>query len=367
VNESQFQRAQQLGEDDDRWMNVSEQDVDTILEQRAGAPAKAREAEDSRMDVDDDDDGKVQQTADRLRNLAQKVESFVGGRGDIEGALFDDEHDEDSDDEEMALSDGLGDMDSDEDSDDEGRQKAKQEAMDKLVPPLADGEYGQMPAAYYTNSQRVAPGIDVDDALGDAGNEGSKDAKMKESGGRPETSPSRAIRAPILARDRYDGVDSDDDSDPDEDGNGKPDLDMRAKIEDLEDDEDVESEEDRPVIGDGEDELEVDMEVERDEFLNFAREALGIDGALWDKIVKDRVERGGTWSNRYRVIYIDLLALNFSPVHSAAYVPSFEKPHSNTSSAVPSLPSAAAQQGGRSTTTIGESPPARHSLNPVAR
>lgn len=79
------------------------------------------------------------------------------------------------------------------------------------------------------------------------------------------------MRPPIIPRDRYDGVDSDDETDEEE----------------FEDDE---SEEDRPqVVG----EIEIDMDEEEEEFLEFSRQALGITDEQWSTIIKDRKDRGG--------------------------------------------------------------------------
>lgn len=118
---------------------------------------------------------------------------------------------------------------------------ARRAAMDKLVPSLEPAEYGQMPASFHANSQRA--------------------------------SPTRPIRQPILPRDKYDGVDSDDESDDEDVG-----------------DQDDESEEDQPqIVG----EVEVDMGDEEDEFLEFSRQALGISDEQWGDIVRDRQGRGG--------------------------------------------------------------------------
>ncbi|KAH7104302.1 SGT1-domain-containing protein [Auriculariales sp. MPI-PUGE-AT-0066] len=289
INEGQFQAAQQQQEDDDSWMNVTEQDVDTLMDERAGAAqVQSSTQHTDTMQVDSDDGGHVEQTAERLQRLAKKVESFVEGKGDVEGALFDDEQMSNSDtDGELHLSENLGDSDSESELDSEDRRRAKQEAMDRLVPPLADGEYGKMPPSFYANSQRVTvdaedESLDTDDRPTDNSTNGNKAS---------DTAESKAIRAPILPRDRFDGVDSDDDSDPEED-RLRPDLDVRAQVEEMDEEEEgAESEEDRPAL-EGEDELDIDMEVEQDEFLEFAREALGINDDMWAKIVQDRVDRG---------------------------------------------------------------------------
>jgi hypothetical protein len=92
----------------------------------------------------------------------------------------------------------------------------------------------------------------------------------------------RPLRRPLLPRDRFDGVDSDsDDTDPE---------DLETAIKNGLPDDDSESEEDRPtVVG----EIEIDMDEEQEEFIKFSREALGIDDALWSKIMEERSQRGG--------------------------------------------------------------------------
>ena len=137
--------------------------------------------------------------------------------------------------------------------------------MDSLVPALEPSEFGQMPATYHRNSQRVTPATvttHVEDNL-----ERHKKSPESQTKGNVEARP---IRPPIIPRDKYDGIDSDDETEE----------------EDLDDD----SEEDRPqVVGD----IEIDMEEEEEEFLEFSRQALGISDEQWQEIVKDRRDRGG--------------------------------------------------------------------------
>lgn len=138
---------------------------------------------------------------------------------------------------------------------------ARQEAMGKLVPPLEESDYGKMPASFHANSQKTAR----TDPITVEQDEDVATSAMDQSTSRP-------LRQPILTRDRYDGVDSDDETDE----------------EDQE--EDPESEEDKPqVVGD----IEVDMDEEEEEFLEFSRQALGISDAEWNDIIQDRRERGG--------------------------------------------------------------------------
>jgi hypothetical protein len=137
---------------------------------------------------------------------------------------------------------------------------ATKEAMDKLVAGLAPHEYGKMPPSFYNNSQKVAPTTVESDVVG------SNTSHMNTL---PEIS-NKPIREPILMRDKYEGVDSDDESD-----------------EEVEDDE---SEEERPqVIG----EVDIDMGEEEEEFLEFARQTLGISDKQWNEILQDRKERNG--------------------------------------------------------------------------
>ena len=135
----------------------------------------------------------------------------------------------------------------------------RQAAMDKLVPALGPSEYGTMPPSYHENSQRVA-----------ASTVTSEEKPISETTMEgPKATTSKPIRPPIISRDKYDGVDSDDETD----------------IED-----DSEEEEERPqIVG----EVEVDMNEEEEEFLEFSRQALGINDEHWAKIIEDRKKRGG--------------------------------------------------------------------------
>jgi len=150
---------------------------------------------------------------------------------------------------------------------------ARQEAMDKLVPALPASEYGQMPASF--NTQRVAKTTLLAEQAdhGSAKDVGGSDVAMEEVSSPAQARP---IRPPLLTRDKYEGVDSDDESSSSDPLVGG-------------DEEDVESEEDRPqVVG----EIEVDMNEEEAEFLEFSRQALGISDDMWDDIIKERRGRG---------------------------------------------------------------------------
>lgn len=175
------------------------------------------------------------------------------------------------DDDNEPLSD-FSDDDSDEENQDDGSRQeetenaaakeAREEAMNKLVPSLKPEEYGKMPASYYSNSQRMGPVT--------MGSEERDDTIIKT--GEESPKKSRPIRRPILPRDDFDGVDSDDETD--------------------EEDVDQESEEEQPqVVG----EIEIDMGAEQEEFLEFSRTALGISDDMWNDIIRERQGRGGMY------------------------------------------------------------------------
>lgn len=106
--------------------------------------------------------------------------------------------------------------------------------------------------------------------------------------------PPVKMRRPLLPRDEFDGVDSDDESDEDDqptqaqdggEGKGKWGETLASALGEEENEED---EEDLPqVVG----EVEIDMGEEEEEFLKFAREALGVDEGMWEGILKEREGR----------------------------------------------------------------------------
>lgn len=263
-------------EDSDDWMNVDAAGFDDMLERTRSQPQSQA------MDVDAGDEAEervAKEQASKLQDLAAKVQNFVEGEGDVEGARFEDEafsdDEDDGDDADEEDEENFSDEKfSDSDDEDEPDEAARQEAMAKLVPALSEAEYGQMPASF--NTQRVSK-VTIETETVDG-----TDLAITQS---PATEPAlevtspartRSMRPPILPRDKYEGVDSDDES-----SNSDP---LAGG-----DEEDVESEEDRPqVVGD----IEVDMDEEEAEFLEFSRQALGISDQQWGDIIKDRKGRG---------------------------------------------------------------------------
>jgi hypothetical protein len=70
-------------EDDDSWLNVDPEQLDQLL----GSSVDAMDVDERDLGLSEDNK-MVQDQASKLHNLAQKVESFVEGEGDIEGARF---------------------------------------------------------------------------------------------------------------------------------------------------------------------------------------------------------------------------------------------------------------------------------------
>ena len=79
-------------EDDDDWLTVSAENFDSVLQEKMrlnDTPSISRD-----MDVDhspDSENGEVGMTkaqVAKLRDLASRVDAFVSGEGDLEGATF---------------------------------------------------------------------------------------------------------------------------------------------------------------------------------------------------------------------------------------------------------------------------------------
>ncbi|KAF8640995.1 hypothetical protein AX17_000640 [Amanita inopinata Kibby_2008] len=249
-------------EDNDQWLNVDVQDFDEMLKGTMGSGTNQIRRDADAMDIDvqgtDQEERMATTQAAKLTELATKVEQFVEGEGDIEGAMFEDENfsnEEFSDEEDL-----MSEQESEEDMDTKAAER--QAAMDKLVPALDPSEYGKMPSSFHSNSQRVAvttiESERVEELSSTKPPQPLSEAKFR----------MKPIRPPILTRDRFEGVDSDDETDEESD---------------------EESDEERPqVVG----EIEIDMAEEEEEFLEFSRQTLGISDEQWIDIIQDRKRRG---------------------------------------------------------------------------
>ncbi|KZP00895.1 hypothetical protein CALVIDRAFT_533227 [Calocera viscosa TUFC12733] len=284
-------------EDDEAWLNVGPEELEGLLERASGNPTAGKGSapqdprgsapenggariteltEDKEADVDMDMDAEEERVAsreaERLREMARRVEEFVDGEGDVEGATFPDD----------ILEEDMGDSDDDSDMDDEAEveltSEEKKAAMDRLVQPLAVGEYGRMPEDW----SRPAPMSDAALAEAEARQAAvSAAAKGKEKESIVALEPldmTSGHRAPLFGRESYEGHSSD--SELDEAGQGLSDSEEEG--------------EDAPqVVGELEPmDIEPDMQQEEEDFLAFARRELGISEQGWGEIVRQREGEG---------------------------------------------------------------------------
>ncbi|CAK9779392.1 hypothetical protein CC85DRAFT_288640 [Cutaneotrichosporon oleaginosum] len=296
-------------EDSEAWLEVDPAELDAMLNRTAGARGANGE-----MEIGEEH-GRA------LKNLAGQLEAFVGGQGDLEGARFADE-----------LSDE--DMGTDSEEEESGpTAEEREERMRTLVPALPEGEWG-------------AGGGDSNGAAAEDDGDGDVDMAPPKKGMVAGTAMGDSLLPPKMRPPRfeamhYDGVESDssdeEDDLPPQGTLGRRIAEMKwgeappkeATIEEIDDDAD-EDDEDRMDRerkkaltldddideqmrrrvwgddGDGEvDEAGDDMEGVEDqpapqdrdgpdeaEFLRFARDALGIDGDMWDSILEQRRARG---------------------------------------------------------------------------
>lgn len=262
-------------EEPDTWLDVDAENFDSLLQNMAAGQPSCTDA----TEVGQKEERLAQEQASKLKSLAQKVEEFVEGEGDLEGALFgkcvvrnghtpfiaeriisDDTDDND-------FSEGM--PDSDDESDTEAGVDDDDVVKSQLVQGLEPGEYGKMPPLFYANSQKVAPNPEPEE-------EPLSEPAIEEDNESPPSK--RPIRPPILPRDKFDGVDSDDETDEDE---------LVVSDED--------SDGSHPeLVG----EIEPDMDDEEEEFLDFSRRALGISNEQWNDIINERKNRGGVYLSK---------------------------------------------------------------------
>ncbi|WVQ80382.1 hypothetical protein IAT38_002487 [Cryptococcus sp. DSM 104549] len=312
-------------EDPEDWLEISPDELDDMMLRASGRGAASAQGggEEGKRELGEED-------GQALQDLAKKVEEFVGGQGDLEGARFMDE-----------LSDD--DMDSgsedDEEEEKEKLEKEKQERLDKLVPSLPASDWGRKASTSESATTSCATSTPA-----------TSTAQPAPPPARPNPAdfiPS-SMRPPRFAKQEYDGVVSDSDSDSDGEsglppvgtlgrkiaemkwsegaGPGDTSEGKSARIEEIGEDEeeeeaererklalgddaDLEEEMQRRVWGGGDDDADmedaaeeqgevqgegedVDMEDETEEFLKFSREALGITDEMWEGILGDRRARG---------------------------------------------------------------------------
>ena len=79
-------------EDADDWLTVSAEDFDSVLQEKMRPNVISNAGHG--MDVDhsprseDEEDNISKAQVTKLRDLAHKVDAFISGKGDVEGAMF---------------------------------------------------------------------------------------------------------------------------------------------------------------------------------------------------------------------------------------------------------------------------------------
>lgn len=215
--------------------------------------------------------------------------------------LSDDEDDDDAQLEKDMAAD-LDDLSSDEEPASMLTPSQREARMATLVKPLDPSEWGiqnQRPTSIPPAAPASAAGASLPLSSETRSLEDlDRQQKLKElRDEQAKNLPPIKMRQPILPRDTYDGVDSEEESDDELASGGAAGISagleaaMKADAAgSREDDEEEEDEDDMPqVVG----EMEVDMGEEEEDFLKFARDALGLDEGMWESILKDRNQRGG--------------------------------------------------------------------------
>lgn len=347
---------------DASWLQIDATSLDALMTERAGtASSRTQAGGESGLDLSlpddemDEDEVSAKEDDGGLGKLAERVGKFVGGRGELEGAVFDecvlprpinhmddeltpacsllselmeDNGDETGDETDDAaldadmMADGVDRASSDDD--DAGAPSAlsaeqRVARMASLVQPLEPGQWGA--STQLTPSASTFNGIDRSTAAG--GNSSSAAAAAASSFGVDDAQrrrdeidrqaklhalgeldaayakvrPANKIRRPLLEKDSYDGVDSDDESSGGEEGaqdiGASGGMSGALKAAMARDGLETDEEEDVSMVVE---EPEVDMGEEESEFIKFAREALGLDEQMWQKIVGERQQRGGASS-----------------------------------------------------------------------
>ncbi|WWC66704.1 uncharacterized protein I206_100608 [Kwoniella pini CBS 10737] len=301
-------------EDSESWLEVSPDELDGMMMRASGrAGSSVIPGENEKIEIGEEH-------GQALQDLAKKVENFVGGQGDMTGARFEDELSDDDMD------------DSEDDSDDERNMRQALEAdkesrMKNLVPSLPAEEWGSKAHPQGTSSSTSVV-MEHDDMSEKTIPKSMKPNQKKEVKFDHKDINSSSMRPPKFAKQEYDGVVSDSSDEGDESESELPPVGTlgrkiaqmkwsegdiaEPKIQEINDDEDgradqldLDEEMQRRVWGDsadidddGKEEEEEDdgmdlvMEEEQEDFLKFAKDALGINDDLWKGILGDRQARG---------------------------------------------------------------------------
>ncbi|WFC96341.1 hypothetical protein MBRA1_002998 [Malassezia brasiliensis] len=226
-------KASRANEDSEAWLAEVPKELDALAEPGANAE---------------------DQTLDRLGTFLTKMNEFLHGEGDVEGALFDDDTFEDGDEAEA---------DDDEEADEDNTPRT----TEHLVEPVPLSEWGAANTARDTEMRDVPPEPRTAEA-----------APAPAPAPKPTDRPRSTRLQGFSSKEHYEGdSDSEGSLQGDEHDTHEERTDRRRWLE-LDE---------APEEDDG-----VDMAQELDGFLDFTRKALGLSDAQYAQILDDRKERG---------------------------------------------------------------------------
>lgn len=268
--------SESLKEDADSWLYIDESRLEEMLQGKPDRVASGNEAASenpSSISVEEREEKMAQEQAQRLQGMAEKFSSFLEGEGDLEGAMFEDETFSEDDEDSEAEGDEGGEMVAGPSMAPEDRQKR----LEKLVPALSDAEWGSAAA----NQARLSAKRTEDAKKAEEDAKSSLHTGTNSMSAGPSKSDMQS--AGLAPSEKYDGDDSGDELFEEEEvaeeheANPKPRLLSTTTMEELSDEDDAQIE-----FGDG----------ERDDFLKFAREALGLTEEQYGDILRSREKRG---------------------------------------------------------------------------
>ncbi|PLW24523.1 hypothetical protein PCANC_27242 [Puccinia coronata f. sp. avenae] len=289
ISDDSIDSLESQGESDE-WMDLDEEQLKALLKDGNQPNPASLESHEQQSDAE----------MNKMRSFANLMEKFVDGQGSLEGAVHSDDEmtdesedtsgeDEDSEQEELRADifprKNKGTKRAFQGPNPHSTGKYDEEATKRLailVPGLADAEWGQSSQKPTETAPDRHPkpsesSLDHPPKLTESSTDTLPsffdDSKRVETPNTTSASPQNKKPLPRLAKQSYDGVcedSSEDDSDSD-DLNTPSGMEKQANAQVVED---------------------IDMDGERDDFLKFAQEALGLTAGQYEAILDSRRKRG---------------------------------------------------------------------------
>ncbi|KAG0146512.1 hypothetical protein CROQUDRAFT_657324 [Cronartium quercuum f. sp. fusiforme G11] len=290
VNHSNFETESDIESESDSWLDINDEMLNNLLKQDFNI-------NEDNIKPTDEEERMMKGDVEKLLSFTERVENFVEGEGRLEGALHsDDEHSSDEDDTEedseqeelradlLASSSKLPNWTKPKSYDDEMSRKR----LETLVPGIDQADWGQKdPVVQIPSPSLLSSNTEVNLQPIAATHTLKPITPLPPNSSEQESNSSTSVSTSInskpkkrgmkgLVKESYDGVydeSSCEESDDDNEG-----------LEEQGDEKKPRKESNLVV--------DVDMDSERDEFLNFAREALGLSEDQYQSILDSRRQRG---------------------------------------------------------------------------